>query len=133
VVLLNSNEVNISSEPLDSYGGGEEMEDDEEGEDGEDECEEIKEEVFDLCEPKRKRTANYTKIKVLQWVALVVTSTVALFDLHDSWSWCFFLMSNMIGICETMQIICDILLIKNLVNNIHLPVYGFGLCHGVNQ
>jgi hypothetical protein len=64
VDLLNANEVDISLEPLDSYNDGEDMEeDDEEGEDGEDEYEEIEEEVFDLCEPKRKRTANYTKIK----------------------------------------------------------------------
>jgi hypothetical protein len=48
VDLLNENEVDISSDPLDSYGDGEDIEDGEEEEDGEDECEEIEEEVFEL-------------------------------------------------------------------------------------
>jgi hypothetical protein len=63
--LLNTNEIDISSEPLDSYGDGEHMEEEEEKEDGEDECEDIEDEVFDLGGKKRKRarTANYTEIE----------------------------------------------------------------------
>jgi hypothetical protein len=47
VELLNRNGVDISLSPLDSYGDGEDMEEDGEEEDGGDELEEIEEEVFD--------------------------------------------------------------------------------------
>jgi hypothetical protein len=65
VDLLNENEVDISSDPLDSYSDGEDIEEGEEEEDGEDECEEIEEEVFELGgqKKKRSRTINYTKVK----------------------------------------------------------------------
>jgi hypothetical protein len=50
---------------LDSYGDGEDMEEDEEEEDGEDECEGIEDEVFELGGQKRKRsrTINYTEVE----------------------------------------------------------------------
>jgi hypothetical protein len=63
--LLNANEVDISSEPLDSYGDDKDMEEDKEEDDREDECKEIEEEVFELGGKKRKRarTINYTEVE----------------------------------------------------------------------
>jgi hypothetical protein len=60
VKILNRNEVDISSSLLDSYGDGQDMEEEEEGDD---ELEEI-EGVFDGSLPpkNKKRTANYTEI-----------------------------------------------------------------------
>jgi hypothetical protein len=65
VDLLNENEVNISSEPNDSYGDGEDIEEVKQEENGEDECEEIEEEVFTEGGQKRKRsrTINYTEVE----------------------------------------------------------------------
>jgi hypothetical protein len=65
VDLLNENEVDISLEPIDSYGDGEDIEEGEEEEDGEDECEEIEEEVFTEGghKKKRSRTINYTEVE----------------------------------------------------------------------
>jgi hypothetical protein len=65
VDLLNKNEVDISSDPLDTYGDGEDIEDVKEEEDGEDECEGIEEEVFELGgkNKKRSKTINYTEVE----------------------------------------------------------------------
>jgi hypothetical protein len=81
--LLNRNEVDISSSPLDSYGDGEDMEEDAgdgEDEDGDDELEEIEEEVFYLSQPNnlksKKRITNYTEIEdtclVLAWSSVTI-------------------------------------------------------------
>jgi hypothetical protein len=66
VELLNRNEVDISLLPLDSYSGGEDMEEDGEDEDGDDKVEEIEEEALNLSQPnkkRKKRMTNYTEIK----------------------------------------------------------------------
>jgi hypothetical protein len=55
VELLNRNEVDISSSPLDSYGDGEDMEEEGEEEEGDDELEKIEDGVFDGPPPRRGR------------------------------------------------------------------------------
>jgi hypothetical protein len=87
VKLLNRNEVDISSSPLDSYGDGEDMEEengeeeeDGEEEEGDDELEEIEEGVFDGSQPpkKKKRPRNYTEIEdtslVRAWSSVTIDS-----------------------------------------------------------
>jgi hypothetical protein len=81
VELLNRNEVDISSSPLDSYGDGEDMEEEDgEEEEGDDELMEIEEGVFDGSQPpkKNKRTTNYTEIEdtclVRAWSGVTIDS-----------------------------------------------------------
>jgi hypothetical protein len=74
IELLNRNEVDISSSPLDSYGDGEDME-----EEGDDELEKIEDGVFDGPPKKRKkRTINYTEIEdtclVWAWSGVTIDS-----------------------------------------------------------
>jgi hypothetical protein len=93
VKLLNRNEVDISSSPLDSYGDGEEMEEEDgEEEEGDDELEEIEEGVFDGSQSpkKKKRTTNYTEIEDTFMVRAWSSVTIDLVTSNDQtgkWYW----------------------------------------------
>jgi hypothetical protein len=91
VKLLNRNEVDISSSPLDSYSDGEDMEEEDreeeeygEDEEGDNELEEIEEGVFDGSQPpkknRQKRTTNYTEIEdtslVWAWSSVTIDSVI---------------------------------------------------------